>query len=165
MIILHLGKNNYEIVKNNQERMIRSLDIEKYTSRPRKDISSYSDVRKYFWYMFDELFTKDRYDNIEIKPFYNKEMLIDYITNIYNEEDDNNTWFNKIKEFVGKYNFASEVKEYKKNPDIYIGHVGDFCEMLRVAVTTLSNTPNLYDILSILGKEEIEKRIKMFEVK
>ena len=72
---------------------------------------------------------------------------------------------NKIKEFVGKYNFASEVKEYKKNPDIYIGHVGDFCEMLRVAVTTLSNTPNLYDILSILGKEEIEKRIKMFEVK
>ena len=37
--------------------------------------------------------------------------------------------------------------------------------MLRVAVTTLSNTPNLYDILSILGKEEIEKRIKMFEVK
>ena len=88
-------------------------------------------------------------------------MLIDYITNIYNEEDDNNTWFNKIKEFVGKYNFASEVKEYKKNPDIYIGHVGDFCEMLRVAVTTLSNTPNLYDILSILGKEEIEKRIKM----
>ena len=66
---------------------------------------------------------------------------------------------------LGKYNFASEVKEYKKNPDIYIGHVGDFCEMLRVAVTTLSNTPNLYDILSILGKEEIEKRIKMFEVK
>ena len=33
-------------------------------------------------------------------------------------------------------------------------NVGDFCEMLRVAVTTLSNTPNLYDILTILGKEE-----------
>ena len=79
------------------------------------------------------------------------------IENIELIEDD------KVKEFVGKYNFASEVKEYKKNPDIYIGHVGDFCEMLRVAVTTLSNTPNLYDILSILGKEEISKRISFFE--
>ena len=122
----------------------------------------------------------DRVENIEIKSAVLKNRYAQmprvtliwyiacdcsYITNIYNEEDDNNTWFNKIKEFVGKYNFASEVKEYKKNPDSYIGHVGDFCEMLRVAVTTLSNTPNLYDILSILGKEEIEKRIKMFEVK
>ncbi len=156
-------KEFYEIVNNNKDKMLKSLDIEKYTSRPRKDISSYSDVRKYFWYMFNELFTKDSYKDVIKKSFYNKNMLTDYITNVYNEEDDSSTWFNKIKEFVPKYNFASEVKEYKKNPDSYVGHVGDFCEMLRVAVTTLSNTPNLYDILTILGKEEIEKRVKMFE--
>ena len=156
-------KEFYEIVNNNKDKMLKSLDIEKYTSRPRKDISSYSDVRKYFWYMFSELFTKDSYKDVIKKSFYNKNMLTDYITNVYNEEDDSSTWFNKIKEFVPKYNFASEVKEYKKNPDSYVGHVGDFCEMLRVAVTTLSNTPNLYDILTILGKEEIEKRVKMFE--
>ena len=112
--------------------------------------------------MFNELFDEEKYNNIEVKSFYNKEMLIDYINNIYNENDDNNTWFNKIKEFVKKYNFASEVKEYKKNPENYVGHVGDFCEMLRVSVTTLTNTPNLYDILLILGKEEVERRINIF---
>ena len=110
-----------------------------------------------------ELVDKYTPEDVIKKSFYNKNMLTDYITNVYNEEDDSSTWFNKIKEFVPKYNFASEVKEYKKNPDSYVGHVGDFCEMLRVAVTTLSNTPNLYDILTILGKEEIEKRVKMFE--
>ena len=85
-------------------------------------------------------------------------MLTDYITNVYNEEDDSSTWFNKIKEFVPKYNFASEVKEYKKNPENYKGHVGDISTVIRVALTGRRNTPDLYEILKNLGKERIEKR-------
>lgn len=153
----------YNIVSSNKEKMIDSLNIEKYTSRPRKDIASYSDVKKYFWYMFNELFTKDSYKSIEKKSFYNASMLEDYIESVYDYSDDQQTWFNKIKEFVPKYNFASEVKEYKKDPDKYVGHIGDFCEVLRVSVTSLTNTPNLYDILHILGKDNIKRRITLFK--
>ena len=155
-------KDFYEIIKNNKELTINSLNIEKYTARPRKDIASYSDYKKYFWYMYDELFNKDAYNEVEYKDFYNSELLDDYINNIYDEKDDKDTWFNKIKDLADKYGFAKEVKEYKQNPDNYKGHVGDVCELIRVALTSQKQTPDLFELLSIIGKERIIKRFNLF---
>ena len=55
------------------------------------------------------------------------------------------------------------VKTYKQNSEMYKGHVGDVCELIRVVVTSKKETPNLYDILNILGKDRIIKRIGMFK--
>ncbi|MBQ9833709.1 MAG: glutamate--tRNA ligase [Bacilli bacterium] len=153
----------YELVKNNKEKTINTLSIEKYIARPRKDIASYSDYKKYFWYMYDELFTKDAYDEIEFKEFYNGDILEDYINNYYNEKDDKDTWFNKIKDLAEKHGFAKEVKAYKANPESYKGHVGDVCELIRVAITSKVQTPDLYEILNILGKDTLKERISLFK--
>ena len=51
------------------------------------------------------------------------------------------------------------MKAYKANPDAYPGNVSDVAEMLRVAVTGLSNTPDLWTIMQILGKERTLSRI------
>ena len=61
-------------------------------------------------------------------------------------------------------NYATSVKDYKNDPDNYKGHIGDICEMIRHVVTGKNQTPNLSNILSILGKESIEKRINFFEL-
>lgn len=153
----------YELVKNNKEKTINTLSIEKYIARPRKDIASYSDYKKYFWYMYDELFTKDAYDEVEFKEFYNGDILEDYINNYYNEHDDKDTWFNKIKDLAEKHGFAKEVKAYKANPESYKGHVGDICELIRVAITSKVQTPDLYEILNILGKNTLKERISLFK--
>ena len=153
----------YELVKNNKEKTINTLSIEKYIARPRKDIASYSDYKKYFWYMYDELFTKDAYDEVEFKEFYNGDILEDYINNYYNEKDDKDTWFNKIKDLAEKHGFAKEVKAYKANPESYKGHVGDVCELIRVAITSKVQTPDLYEILNVLGKDTIKNRIELFK--
>ena len=153
----------YELVKNNKEKTINTLSIEKYIARPRKDIASYSDYKKYFWYMYDELFTKDAYDEVEFKEFYNGDILEDYINNYYNEHDDKDTWFNKIKDLAEKHGFAKEVKAYKANPESYKGHVGDICELIRVAITSKVQTPDLYEILNILGKDTLKERISLFK--
>ena len=153
----------YELVKNNKEKTINTLSIEKYITRPRKDIASYSDYKKYFWYMYDELFTKDAYDEVEAKEFYNGDILKDYINNYYNENDDKDTWFNKIKDLAEKHGFAKEVKAYKANPENYKGHVGDVCELIRVAITSKVQTPDLYEILNILGKDTLKERISLFK--
>ena len=152
----------YNIVSNNKEKLISILNIEKYIKRPRKDIASFSDVRKYTWYMFDELFNKDAYNNIEKKDYYNADILKDYFDNYYDASDEKDVWFDKIKLVAEKYGFAKEVKEYKENPENYKGHVGDVCELIRVAVTSLTTTPDLYEILKILDKKSINDRIMMF---
>mgnify|MGYP003307868806 CR=1 FL=1 len=56
-----------------------------------------------------------------------------------------------------------EVKEYKENPNNYKGHVGDICEMIRYAITSLHQTPDLYEIEKILGLDEIKRRLSLLE--
>lgn len=156
-------KSFYNILKNNKEFAISVLNIEREIPRPRKDISSYSDVKKEISFMFDELFSIDNYKNLEFKPFYKLNILEDYFNNIYNKKDEKQEWFNKIKNFCSKYNFCSDTKEYKENPDKYIGCVSDMCELIRIGVTGRTMTPDLYEILKLLLEESINKRMKLFE--
>ena len=51
------------------------------------------------------------------------------------------------------------MKAYKENPAAYPGNVSDVAEMLRVAVTGIANTPDLWTIMQILGRERTPARI------
>ena len=53
--------------------------------------------------------------------------------------------------------------EYKKEPEKYLGHVGDVCEIMRVVVTGRRNSPDLFQIMKIMGIEEIKRRINLFK--
>lgn len=150
-----------ELLTKYKEYSINILNIEKEIARPRKDISAYSDVRKYTWYMFDELYFNEA--KFELDKEYNLELLKDYFENYFDESDSKDDWFNKIKELAPKYNYAAETKAYKQEPEKYVGHIGDVCEAIRVAVTSLKATPDLYEILKYLGKERALKRIEFFE--
>ena len=85
-----------------------------------------------------------------------------YLNNYYNEEDTEEVWFNKIKELCDKMGYASNMKEYKENPDNFKGNVADFTTAMRVVLTTSSMTPNLYDIMKLLGKTRMLKRLNIF---
>lgn len=135
------------------------LNIEREQKKPRKDIAYYSDAKKEMWYLFDELF-EGNWEEKEV----NTEMLKDYIENVYSETDMQQEWFDRIAEFGKKYHYGT-TKEYKANPEAYEGHIGMICEMLRYVVTTKHQTPNLYEILKLLGKERILKRIALYESK
>ena len=150
----------YNILLNNKEKVIAFLNIERNIPRPRKDISCYSDVKKETSYIFDELFNE--YETPK-KEFYDSEILKEYLVNYYNKEDDKDTWFKKIKDLCPKFGFASETKEYKQNPEKYKGSVADVCEIIRVAITGRTMTPDLYEILKLFTKEQINERIKLFD--
>lgn len=154
-------KEFYELLTQYKDYSINVLNIERETERPRKDIESYGAVKREISYMYDELFKKDE-TTYEQKDFYDKELLTYYIENVYDENDDKQTWFNKIKELCPKFGFASETKEYKKNPEKYKGSVAQVCEIIRVAVTHRIMTSDLYEILKLLGKERIKERFNNF---
>ena len=153
-------KDLAELMKKHKKFTINILNIERTGTKIRKDISKWSELRENLEYLYDEVFfTKeheDEWQNITDKEEI-KKIITEYL-NVYDENDDKDTWFNKVKDVAEKFGYAREVKEYKKNPENYKGHVGDISTVIRVALTGRRNTPDLYEILKNLGKDRIEKR-------
>ena len=154
----------YNLITLHKEDTINTLNIERNCKKPRKDFESYSTVRNSIWYMYDELYKPD---NFEFTTITDKEEIINimntYMEKYFDINDVQEVWFDKMKDLSSEFGYAREVKEYKNNPDLYKGHVGDISMVLRVAVTSKSMTPNLYDIMQILGKERILKRIEILK--
>ena len=151
------------ILENDKEYALKVFGIERGNKKPRKDIAKWLDVRENISYMYDEMFDSQKqtydYQVINDKEEINKILNL-YINEYYGENDDKQTWFDKIKELSGRLGYAKEVKEFKENPDKYKAHVGDVSTVLRVALTARTNTPDMYEIMKILGKDRIKARFE-----
>lgn len=147
-----------------KEYALKIFSIERGNKKPRKDISKWSEVKENIEYMYDDKFLNKEqeypYQVINEKEDINKILEL-YLEKYYDENDDKQEWFEKIKELSGKLGYAKEVKEYKANPEAYKAHVGDVSTVIRVALTGRTNTPDMYEIMQVLGKESIEKRLNM----
>ena len=157
-------KDFYEIITKYPEYTKEILNIEREQKKPRKDYAKYSDVKNGIWYMYDELFTSKDYewqkvtDKNEIK-----EILNTYIDEYYDENDDKDTWFSKMQDLSNKLGYAGNMKDYKENPDNYKGNVADVSTVIRVGLTTKSQTPDLYELLRLLGKDKIKERFNQID--
>ena len=142
------------------------LNIEREQKKPRKDFSCYSEIKNSIWYMFDEYFEsfKEEYDWQNIKDIdLIKEITTDYFNNYYDINDSKDTWFEKLKELCERYGFASNMKDYKENPEKFKGNITDIATIIRVSITKCSNTPDLYEILRILGTDRAKERINLIK--
>lgn len=152
----------YNILTKYQDYSTAILNIEREQKKPRKDYATYSDVLPHTWYMYDEYFNKEE-NNYEFQTITDLDEIKDILTNylnVYSEDDDKDMWFNKIKELCDKLGYASNMKEYKENKEQYKGSVADVSTVLRVALTTKHQTPDLYEIMKLMGKEKMEVRYK-----
>lgn len=132
-------------------------NIEREQKKPRKDYTYYSEIKDKTWYMYPEYFISATPDFLEYTIEEVKTILTKY-KDIYNEKDTQEEWFQRIKELCDALNYASDRKAYKENPTLYKGSVVDVTNILRIALTTLTTTPDLYSIMQILGKEQIFAR-------
>ena len=151
-----------EMLKN-KEYALKVFGIERGNKKPRKDIAKWSDVKENIEYMYDDKFYSKTqeypYQVISDKESIEKILKL-YIEKYYDVNDDKQTWFDKIKELSVEMGYAGEVKEFKANPGKYKAHVGDVSTVLRVALTSRTNTPDMYEIMKVLGKETIGKRFE-----
>ena len=146
----------------NKEYALKVFGIERGNQKPRKDIAKWSDVMENIEYMYDESFNsqlhKDEYQVINDKEDIKKILKL-YIEKYYDANDDKQTWFNKIKELAGEMGYAKEVKEFKANQGVYKAHVGDVSTVIRIALTKRTNTPDMYEIMKVLGKDRVISRL------
>ncbi len=153
-------KDFYALISRDPGFSTAILNVDRDTPKPRKDIACWSEVKDYISYYFDELFenTFEMPENITVDMA--KEILEAYIK-AYNENDTKDEWFHRMKDLCEPLGYTPNVKEYKKNPEAFKGHVGDISTVVRVAVTGRKNTPDLYSIMSLLGKEKVMERLNL----
>lgn len=152
------NKELYNLFTANADKAKAILNIDRENPKPRKDIACWEEVQNYVSFFYNELYKADctlpehinRADAVEILTKY-KDM--------YSADDSKEDWFNKIKELCTLCGYTPNVKEYKQNPEAFKGHVGDVSTVIRVAITSRTNTPDLYYIMQILGVEEVMNRI------
>ena len=157
-------KELYELMVKYPEYTKQIFSIERYQEKPRKDYSSFSDIRNGIWYMYDELFINPTYEYQKINDIKEiKEILKTYFDNYYDINDDKDTWFSKMKEMAESLGYAANMKDYKKNPENYKGNIADISTVIRVSITSKCMTPDLYEILKLLGTERISKRISLIK--
>ena len=152
-----------DLILRDKEYSLKIFSIERGNIKPRKDVAKWSEIKNGIIYMFDDKFlNKDI--NYEFQKIDDKEeikkIIEEYKENYFNINDDKDTWFNKMKDLSEKLGYSREVKEYKQNPENYKGHVGDISTVVRVALTGRANTPDLYEIMNVLGEESIVKRFE-----
>ncbi len=162
----HWAKNyDAELLEllQDKEYALKVFGIERGNAKPRKDIAKWSDVKENIEYMYDKKW-EEKERQYEFQKITDKELikkiLTLYMEKYYHENDDKQTWFDKIKDLSEELGYAREVKEFKQEPEKWPGHVGDISTVLRVALTSRSNTPDLYEIMQVLGKDRIKNRFE-----
>ncbi len=148
----------YKVFTKDKAFSTEMVNIDRESAKPRKDIAKWCEVEEYYSYMFNEYYVPNFELPENIKMEDAKAILTEYIK-VYDINDDKDAWFNKIKGLCEPLGFTPNVKEYKQNPESFKGHVGDVSTVIRLAVTGRKNTPDLYSIMKLLGKDEVVKRL------
>ena len=156
-------KEFYELISKYKDYTINILNIEREQKKPRKDYENYSSIKGLIWYMYDELFNNEErtYDFQNINDKDEIKLIVNTYFDKYYDVSDKEVWFNKIKELCDELGYASDMKVYRENPEKFKGNVADVSTVIRVAITTSAQTPDLYEILKLLGKDRCLKRIDL----
>ena len=145
-------------LKNAPEMSKSILTIGRGGKKPRKDLTTWRDAKPYMGFFYDKYFTvideyPENFDKSDIKN-----TLVKFAES-YDYADDMNAWFEKVKAIADELGFASDMKAYKADPEAFKGSVADISMFIRVAVTGKMNSPDLYTVMQIIGKDKTLDRI------
>lgn len=152
-------KEYFELLNSDKEYATKIFAIGRGGKKPRKDFAVWSETKDYCSYFYDETFkpTNDYPEKVSKEDIKN---ILEAYLKVYDVNDDNSVWFEKVKSICEPLGFTTDMKAYKQNPDDFKGSVADVSTVIRVAVTGRQNTPDLCTIMQLLGEERSIGRIK-----
>jgi glutamyl-tRNA synthetase len=151
------------LMERDPEYARRALGIERDSPKGNKRIVTWQDVRAQLACFFDELYDRiEGFDFPETIPEAERKALLASLSEAYDPADSKDAWFEKIRAVAVAAGYAGEVKQYKASPEAYKGHVGDVSMLLRVALCGTRNSPDLREVMAIMGPERVRARIARF---
>ena len=151
----------YDLIERDENLFMEIMNIEREKENPRKDYEKFGDLYSKISFFYNDLYDSMAKEGLQFNERFDANTIKEVLSNVKNDlslEQDEQSWFNNMKEIGEKLGFAPNGKTFKQNPDQYKGTVGDVAEMLRISLTTRKNSPNLYYVMKILGKEECDRR-------
>lgn len=143
----------------NKEYWLKIFSIERGSDK-RKDIAIWSEVYEFYKYFDIETFTSPQWDIFETT------LTADEVKQIKKETTEQLSSFTSAEEFMNfmrtlakRFNLAENIKEFKASQGKMRGHVGLVSQVIRYAITGRTNTPDLFQIIQVLGEEEVKKRL------
>lgn len=154
-----------QILENNKDYALRVLSIERRTKsgvpeKLRKDIYKLSQVEGQYYYFFDELYEEKR-NSLQYEkgyPFsaaHAKELKLIFANNYIEKTKfalhdcfDSKT---TIDHWLGDMKVISTYLGYDK--------FANFMRDLRLAITLEERTPNLYDVMQVMGRDRVLARL------
>lgn len=149
----------YALISADAEYLKKFLAIGRGGKKPRKDFACWSEVKDFVSYMYDALFEqKDEYPaHVSAED---RNVLLKEYAALYAPEDDNNTWFEKVKNLSEAHGYTGDMKAYKATPEAFKGSVADVSNVIRVAITGRTNSPDLCSLMALLGKDRVTERLE-----
>ena len=135
----------------------RILAIGRGGKKPRKDLAVWKDAKPYMGFFYDQYLEAPEFDD-KFETGVIAEVLNRFLAS-FDITDDSGIWFEKVKAITTDMGFTTDMKAYKANPDAFPGTVADVSTFIRLAVTGKTNSPDLYTVMQILGKDRTVARI------
>lgn len=152
-----------EVVNRDHFYFKEIMNIEREKENPRKDYEKFGNLLESIGFFYDDFYE----DIFKEKLPFSEKLSSSIIKNVLNSikehlslEQDEQSWFNQLKQIGESLGFAPNGKLYKNNPDQYVGSVADVAEILRITLTGKKNSPNLFYVMKVLGKSHCDKRIE-----
>lgn len=157
------NKNLYQVIKSDQKYFTEIMNIDREKANPRKDYEKFGNVLEIISYFYKDGYDSATSNGLEFNQKFSKEDIIEALNAIEKDlqiGEDEQSWFNNLKEIGTKLNYAANNKEYKANPENFKGNIGDLAEILRITLTGRKNAPSLYAVMALLGLEESHRRME-----
>ena len=155
-------KDLQALIERDQAYFTSIINIERNQPKPRKDYEKFSDILPIISFMYEDYHAALFNQGLTFKEGFSNDFIIELLEEYRNhlgldlpQED----WFANLKQMAVNKKFAARGKDLKKNPELYVGTVGDYAGILRVAICAKQNTPNFYSVLTILGESEVIRRL------
>ena len=147
------------LIGKDREKAIAVFSIGRGGKKPRKDFGTWAEVRDFIGFFWNDCFRitdayPDEFDRGDIKS-----ALLSFAS-VYDPDEDQNAWFDRIKAIATGLGYAADMKEYRAEPERFRGSVADVSMFLRVAVTGRMNSPDMYEVMKILGRDEVAARLR-----
>ena len=149
----------YRALTSDPDYAVRIFAIGRGGKKPRKDLAMWSEVKDYVSLFYDDLPGRsDQWpDSFGVSDI--KAVLTGYLSG-FDYGDDPKVWFDKVKALAASLGFCADMKEYKKNPEAYKGSVADASMFVRLAVTGRQQSPDMWEIIHIIGEERMRNRVE-----
>jgi len=151
------------VLTGNLPQVHRIFANERNPAVQRKDLAKWNEFRAAYGLYFQELFppVNDASDP-RFAPV-GSDMVVKLakgFADSYRHEDNKEAWFEQIRKLAFDHGFAPTAGQYKKSPESFAGSIGHVSNAIRIAMTGLTTSPDLFLVAQNLGEEEVLRRVR-----